>query len=305
MPVMRRSTFVFSALAVAFAASSPGSARADEKAACVAASDQAQTLRDEGKYRLARTSLGECARDACPTIVRKECERWLGELDAAQPTLVLGARDPRGNDVAGTRVLMDGAPLVERLDGRPVAVDPGEHVFRYEAPGAASVEQRVVVRVNEKNRTLTAILMQQQVQPGAASAAAASSSSSSSSPGDAAAPADGTRRAPVPVITWVLIGVTGLAAGSFAFFGISGENDIANMRATCAPNCAQSQVDSARLNLNLADVSLGVGVASLVTAGIFLFTRGYVPKATSAAFDLVPDLEARPGGGVATIRARF
>jgi hypothetical protein len=301
---MRSPTSLLSTLVLALAASSAGSARADDKAACVTASDQAQTLRDEGKYRAARASLSECARESCPTIVRRDCEKWLNEVDSAQPTLVLGARDPRGNDVAGTRVLMDGAPLVEHLDGRPVAVDPGEHVFRYEAPGAAPVEQRVVVRVNEKNRTLTAILMQSQPSP----ATVAAGSSSASPPPDASPPDAGVRWNPVPAATWVFIGVAGLAAGSFAFFGLSGENDIANMRASCAavaPNCTESQVDAARTKLNVADISLGVGVASLGLAAYFFFSRGHVPQPTSAAFNVLPDLEARPGGGVATIRARF
>jgi hypothetical protein len=57
--------------------------------------------------------------------------------------------------------------------------------------------------------------------------------------------------------------------------------------------------------LNLADVSLGVGAASLITAGVFFFTRGRVPKATSTAFELGPDFQARPGGGIATLGARF
>ena len=44
-------------------------------------------------------------------------------------TLVLGARDPKGNDIDGTRVLLDGAVLVDHLDGKPVPVDPGEHTI--------------------------------------------------------------------------------------------------------------------------------------------------------------------------------
>ena len=96
-----------------------------------------------------------CARDACPAIVRRDCEKWLSDLDASQPTLrPRRARDPKGNDLPATRVSLDGSAFVARLDGKPVAVDPGEHVLRYEASGAAAVEQRVVVRVNEKNRML-------------------------------------------------------------------------------------------------------------------------------------------------------
>lgn len=287
------------AAAIALLPAEEGAARADEKAACVAASDQAQTLRDEGKYRAARASLMECARDACPTIVRRDCEKWLAELDASQPTLVFGARDPKGNDVDGTRVLLDGAPLVERLDGKPVPVDPGEHVFRYEAPGAAPVEQHVVVRVNEKNRTLTAILMPQANQTAAPLPPP---------PVDATARDTAAPRAPIPAAAWVFLGTTIVAAGSFAFFGLTGQNDVANMRAApsaggCAPNCPQSQVDAARTKLLVADVSLGVGVVSLALDIWFFVHRGSAPRAT--AFDLRPEVEARPGGAVAGLHASF
>jgi hypothetical protein len=293
---------VVATIACALFASAP--ARADDKAACVAASDQAQTLRDDGKYRAARAALAECSRDACPGIVRRDCEKWLLDLDASQPTVVFGARDPKGNDVDGTRVLVDGTLLVEHLDGKPVAVDPGEHVFRYEASGVAPVEQRVVVRVNEKNRTLTAILMPQAtpaVVPGATTPAA-SSSSSSASPREGEASGGG-----VPAATWVFLGLTAVAGGSFAYFGISGQNDVSNMRAPasaggCAPNCAQSQVDSARTKLNVADVSLGVGVVSLALAAVFYFRRDREPAHPAAA---MVDVEPRPGGGFATVSARF
>jgi hypothetical protein len=288
--------------AVALAGSIAGRARADsppatsplptpdDKAACVAATDQAQTLRDDGKYKAARAAMLTCARDVCPAIVRRDCEKWLGELDAAQPTLVLGARDPSGNDFPGTRVLIDGAPLVEHLDGKPVPVDPGEHVLRYEAAGAAPVEQRVVVRVSEKNRTLTAILMPQSSPPAPV----------------AAPPAEKPDRnawyAAVPMATWVLAGVAVVAAGSFAGFGLSGQADVSNMRATCAPNCTEGQVDSARTKLIVADASLGVGVVSLAAAAWFFFRRDREPgRATGARLEVEP----RRGGGVATVGVRF
>lgn len=301
-PRISRSFVIASGLAAAV--SFVGSAHADEKAICVAASDQGQTLRDEGKYRAARTSLAECARDACPAIVRRDCEKWLTELDASQPTLVLGARDPKGNDVDGTRVFLDGTLLVDRLDGKPVPVDPGEHVFRYEAPSAAPVEQHVVVRVNEKNRTLTAVLM-----PQAGQAATASAPSSSNATADSATPHDAAptpSRGPVPVAAWVFVGVTAVAAASFGYFGLTGQNDVANMRAPggCAPNCQESQVDAAKTKLLVADVSLGVGVVSLGLAAFFFFRRGSAPP-RATALDLRPDVEAGPGGGVATLHGSF
>ncbi|MGO8998550.1 MAG: hypothetical protein ACLQVI_34955 [Polyangiaceae bacterium] len=292
-----RAPRVIAALALALSATSAGRAWADDKEACVTASDQAQTLRDDGKYRAARAALLTCSRDVCPAIVRHDCQKWLSELDALQPTLVLGARDPKGNDFPGTHVALDGTPFVDHLDGKPVAVDPGEHVLRYEAPGATPVEQTVVARVNEKNRMLTVILMPRE--------AAAPAPVSPPPPVEPKAPPSESLLSRVPVPAWVFAGVTVVAAGGFAGFGISGVNDVNNLRATCAPNCTQAQVDSARTLLNVADVSLGIGVVSLAVATWFFFHPKAPHAAGATGLDVRPDVQARPGGGVATISARF
>src|SRR5271156_3625369 len=70
----------------------PSPARADEKAACIAASEDAQQLKLDGKLTLARARLLGCARAECPAIVRQDCAQWIAEVDAALPTVVLGAR---------------------------------------------------------------------------------------------------------------------------------------------------------------------------------------------------------------------
>jgi hypothetical protein len=281
------------ALAVLVTLFSP-TARADEKEACVAASDQGQTLRDEGKLRAARTQMALCARDVCPSIVRRDCEKWLSDIDAMQPTVVLGARDPKGNDVTGTRVLLDGVVLAGRLDGKPIAIDPGEHTFRYEAPGAAPVEQRAVMRVGEKNRILTAVVMP---LPLSASTAVAPPPST---PAEAEVPSS---HAPLPVVSIALASVAVVAGASFAYFGLSGTSDVSHLRATCAPDCAQSDVDSARTKLIVSDVALGVGLVSLAGAAWFYFHRA--PAAPPPQAAIQADVAPRPGGGVATLTARF
>jgi hypothetical protein len=277
---------------VAVAVAAPR-ARADEKEACVAASDQAQTLRDEGKYRAARLQLLACSRDACPGLVRHDCEKWLSDLDANQPTVVLGARDPKGTDAPSTRVLLDGAVLTSHLDGKPIAVDPGEHTFRYEATGAAPVEQHAVIRVGEKNRMLTAVVMP--LAPSAASLAPPSTAESAAEPA--------THGLRVPPVSIALASLGGVAAVSFAYFGLSGRSDVSDLRATCAPNCTQSQVDSAHTKLIVADVSLGVGIVALAGAAWFFFTSGSQGSPQSAM--VRADVEPRPGGGVASLSARF
>jgi hypothetical protein len=146
-------------LAVALVALAAGGARAEEpKVACIAAADRGQELRDEGKYGAAREAFVTCARDVCPALVAKSCMRWLGELDAALPTVVVAARDAEGRDVAAATVLVDGAVVAEGIDGLPLAIDPGEHVVRVERAGGPPAEVHVVVRAGEKGRSIAVTL---------------------------------------------------------------------------------------------------------------------------------------------------
>jgi hypothetical protein len=97
----------------------------------------------------------------------------------------------------------------------------------------------------------------------------------------------------VPAGAWLLGGLGVAAMGVFATFGILGKNDADDLRATCAPGCAPSQVDAGRVKLVTADVALGVGAVSLVAAtwiGVSGLTRSraaawevFVVPAPSAA----------------------
>jgi hypothetical protein len=129
-----------------------------DAAACVQASEQGQTERDEGKYRAARKSFLACSRDACPALVVRSCANWLRELDTTAPTIVVGARDDHGSDLSDVTVTFDGAPFASHLDGRPIEVDSGEHVLRFEREGSEPVEQKLVIRAGERARVVTVTL---------------------------------------------------------------------------------------------------------------------------------------------------
>jgi hypothetical protein len=137
----------------------PGRAlAADEKEACLAAADQGQSLRDDGHYMVARDQFLTCARDVCPKLVHDQCTEWLRQLDEATPTVVFGAKDARGNDIAAARVLSDGKLVTSSLDGKPVPLDPGPHDIRFERDPNESVTVHVVLRTGEKNRDVTATM---------------------------------------------------------------------------------------------------------------------------------------------------
>jgi hypothetical protein len=185
---------------------------------------------------------------------------WLADVERRIPTVVFGARDAAGRDVFEVRVLLDGQPIAERLDGMPVPIDPGAHMLRFEPKEGAAVSLRVLVRESEHDRLID-VRLGARSEEGATPAA----------PAAAPAPEDRTRS--IPVVSYALAGVAVAAAGGWAFFGATGKSDVDHLRATCEPRCAPSDVDSARREILLANVSFGVAAVALGAALVTWLAR--------------------------------
>ncbi len=268
---------------------------ADEKVTCVAAADAGQQQRSAGKLRDARTSFQVCAREVCPAIVRTDCTQWLAEVVASVPTIVLRASDAKGRDIADVRVQLDNQPILGRLDGLPIEVDPGRHVLAFDRPGSKKHRQEFVVNTADRNRTISVVL--EDVDP----------------PPQPFVPPPAPERPkwqPSPA-AWVLAGVGFVATGSWAYFGLRGRAEIADMRKPtgCAPGggvdptCSHDQVQSARNKLIIADISLGTAVLSTgIATYLFLTAR----KSSSIS---LPTREVTvaplPGGAAAVWLERF
>jgi len=225
---------------------------------CLAANEKGQLARKDARYRSARESFRVCAGSACPAAVSRDCAQWLHELDMAQPTVVLSARDPLGRDTSDIAVTVDGEPLSGRLDGRAIDVDPGERLFRFEAPDGSRMERREIVREGEKGRLVIADF---RTLPGA-------QPSSASAPTPRLQPTtapSGDRR--IPTGSWVLgaLGVAGIGAGSVLLItGRVHEADKAG--ADCARQATCEGVDAIRREYWAGGVALGIGVAALGAA---------------------------------------
>lgn len=235
-----------------FAMASPSLA-ADTRKACLDATEKGQSLRDDGKLSAAREQFAACASDKCPAVIAKECTSWLQKLTDDQPTIAFRAKDSAGKDVIDAQVLVDGTSVTDTIDGKAVNVDPGVHTFKYVHAGSPDVEEKVVVRVGEKNRfvditfTTTAPTVATTTQPVA----------------DEKTSRSGFH---VPVLAWVT-GAVGLAAfGAMAGLAVSASGDESSLRTSCAPNCAQGDVDAIQTKLVLANVAMGVGIVGLGVA---------------------------------------
>lgn len=246
---------LFSALGVALFLLRPSLARADE---CLDAYDGSQRARRAGQLVEAQRQLLSCAQVSCPDAVSKECTRWLREVNDALPTLVIGVRDAKGHDLSNVRVTEGDRVLAERLDGRAIELDPGEHRLRLELGGGRSLDRRVVVRQGEKNRLL-------QIQLDAPKPKAKSKPSPTLA---AARPEPG-----IPTLAIVLGGVGIAALGSFAYFALDAQSDVDDLERRCKPTCDQSKVDRAARKALVADISLGVGVVALGAAGWVVVAR--------------------------------
>lgn len=119
---------------------------------CLRANAAAAHLRNEHKLRAAREQLLVCASQSCPGDIRVECARRVIDVNMSIPTIVFEAKDPAGNDLTAVAVTMDDKPLVDRLDGTAIALDPGPHAFRFEASGQPAVDKAFVLLEGQKDR---------------------------------------------------------------------------------------------------------------------------------------------------------
>ena len=268
-----RALATFAALTVA---ASTRPARAEGPALdCPSSSEEGQRLRDKNKYSDARAMFRACSQPTCPAIVRKDCSKWLNELDETQPSIVIAAQDAAGADLASVKVLVDDHQVASKVDGSAITVDPGEHTLRVEAQGHAPVTQRLILRVSERNR-LVRVTFQDGPKP-------ASPVGPPSPTTDVPARTTESSSSGTPVLAIVLTGVGVVALGSFGYFGLTSKSDLSKLRSDCAPFCDQSQLDDVKSRMLIADVSLGVGIVALGVAAVLFVTHGGgKPPATTA-----------------------
>jgi hypothetical protein len=145
-----------------FALAIPVSSRASAdvpRSACVQANLSAQEQRRADHFAAARAALATCADPSCPAVIRHDCGTRLEELARVQPSLVFDVKDEKGADLVDVTVTLDGQTLGERLDGKPVDVDPGPHVLRFDAPGRSPISQQLLVNEGDARRRAAVVLV--------------------------------------------------------------------------------------------------------------------------------------------------
>jgi hypothetical protein len=242
------------------------------KEECIEANEQTQRRRRAGKLRSAREAALLCAQSDCPPPLSDECATWLREIDSSLPRVVLQASDAKGRAVVDARVYVDNELIATRLDGRSLAVDPGAHLIRFEAPeGSVTVRETIVE--GQPLRAVTARLVAPP-PPGI----------------DATSPDDGG----VPAIVYPLGGLAALGLANFAFFALRGSAIESDLRSQCGPECSPDETRPVLHHYIAADVALGVSVLSLAAATWFAL-RGNARRDATSVAPTRPRAGGRPG----------
>jgi len=235
----------------------PASELGEQTQRCLTAFNDGQRLRREGRLRSSHDEFLICAQPTCPSLLTDKCVPWLGEVERAIPTVVVVAKGPQGRDTVAVRLAIDGVIVAEQLDGRPIAVDPGPHEFRFDTPRALAIVQQLVIVEGEKGRRIDLQFQSAEAPP-------------TVTPNPLEPPpqqtAD-TTSTTLPPWFWVGVSLAGVGVAVGAITGVMAINQADDLN----DNCGQDK----RCPSNLEqDYDEGVVLAHVSTAGFVLAGAG-------------------------------
>jgi hypothetical protein len=267
-------------------------APAPTKEQCVESHRQAQQAQNEEKLVHARELARTCTALSCPGLIVSDCARWLNDIEQRIPSVVFEVRlDGKPN--LSAVVTADGKRVEEWTRGESLRVDPGEHQFRFELGDLPPVVQNLLLAEGMRYRIVSAEFTSE-TRP-----AATPATPTTEFPATSSASPSRSSSGRVPVLVYPLLGLGVVGAGGFAVFGMLGKSKQSDLENTCKPNCTDSNLRPMKTSYLIGDISLGVGVASLITAGILYVAHPEKPPTASVGFTPLP------GGGAASAWYRF
>jgi hypothetical protein len=277
--------------------------------ACAAAYKTAQQREEAGRLIEARALLVSCAKTSCGMTLMEQCAAMHTQLESDLPTFLPVVTDDGGASRLDVEVRVDGEVVTSKLDGRPLAIDPGAHDITFTTDGGSSHDQKfalvttVKVKIDARDRgRAIAITLPSSSRESAPAVTKAVEPVTSEKPVVAgvvgvAAPAEPPKQGR-SAFPYVLGGAGILAIGAGALMTVWGRSDNARL-AECSPNCSQRSIDHIQTMYVAADISLGAGVVALGVATVLLVTRSKEAKpAARAAYGI--DVKPTPSGGAFT-----
>ncbi|MBX3230950.1 MAG: hypothetical protein KIT84_36435 [Labilithrix sp.] len=219
---------------------------------CASASERAQLHRLEGHLVEARAELVTCSAPECPSVVRRDCDRWLVEVDDAIPSVVVTVRDAAGADVADARVTIDGEQVLERVEARALPLDPGTHEIEIAGRDGPPVKRSIVLREGEKRRVVDVTLPRAAAPP--------------------AKPARIESKNTTRVAGWSLVALGGVGVALGAALGIH-QHLLYERSDSCRPVCSPKRADEIDRVRLFEGIALGAGALALAAGVVLLVTH--------------------------------
>jgi hypothetical protein len=240
-------------------------AGADGVAACLHHHIQGQELRRDGKLLQSREALRQCSVSTCPSQIIRDCLDWAGELARQVPSVSFRI-SADGLSREDARVSIDGA-LVDRTTGKATELDPGTHSLEVVLPRFPARETELVVNEGDQFRTIDVTF--------------------TTPPPPAAQPRAAVEmHRPFPVAAYVFSGLAVASAISGGAWALSSWSLRSELEEGCGRSCPPRSVDVLRRRALLADISFGVGAASVILAGTFYALRPEKPVRESIELDV-------------------
>ena len=259
-----------------------GPARADDPGAkCSSSFESAQREHARGAFIEASAAARACSQIECNALIVPECIKLLDQIRAETPSMVFSAHGSHGEELTAVRVLIDGKPAAQQLDGMPIEVNPGAHKFRFETEGQDPVEIQHTARVGDKNRLIDAQIGK--LLPTEPSAAASQSS--------AMGPIPAKRDTSVPAASYVLAGVGVVGLGVAGYLRLKATSDYNHLNNTCSPMCNPNDVSPVRTKYQLSYVGLGVGLAAFAGAAIVYVVHRSAGGSATGEVAVLPTLD--------------
>jgi len=255
-----------------------GARSADAAPDCLQSYRDGQRLRTEAKLVEARRELVACSQDTCPAVYRRDCIKWLTDVDADLPTLALTVRGEDGCDRVDATVKVDSDESIVLLgDGRPVPINPGPHSVVVTL-GERQQQQTVVVPAND-HRIVVASFAPAGVVCGVKPNSSIVTPTSTPAPGPPPSSAATEKR--IPLLSYVLggVGVAGLAVGgAFGIVAWSEKGDLDS----CKGHCGDRAVNTMERNFRVADIGIGAGMLALSAAVVVYLLNPRVPAPSTS-----------------------
>jgi hypothetical protein len=232
--------------------------------ACASAAERGQVARHDGKLLEARAEFRTCDAAECPAVVRADCTRWIAELEGETPSVVLRARDSRGQDVIDVRVSANDLLVTNHLDGEAIALDPGRYDFRYETTSGAVATTTVLLALGEQRREITGTFAVSLMPDGSVmhppslpDRLVTHPSPRVADPGPAPLRPMGT-----PALAYVFAGVSAVSLGAFGYFEIVGQSGYSDLQDGCGRthSCSSAQASPVKTDFVAAETFLATAV---------------------------------------------